>query len=163
MQSRTPGSLVIIIAVAACLVVGLVACGGSAGVTAPALQGQTLEGGTFDLSQSGGRATVVNFFASWCPSCVDEAADVVAFAKAHPEIQMVGVAVNDAEDDTRRFVDEYGVPFPVVMDPNGQAAAAWGVDGIPATFFLDGDGRQQGLVVGPMTREQFEEKLQSIR
>ena len=151
--------LVVLVALA----LGLVACGGSAGGAAPALQGTTVQGKTFDLTQTHGAPTVVNFFASWCPSCVAEAGDLVAFAAAHPDVRFVGVAVNDAKADVQRFAAEYRVPYTIVMDESGTIAGAWGVNGIPATFFVDRDGKQQASMVGAATRAQFEEKLKSIQ
>jgi thiol-disulfide isomerase/thioredoxin len=154
------------IAMAMAVVIALIvgACGGgSSGAGAPTLQGTTLQGEAFDLARSTGKPTVVNFFASWCPPCNSEAPDLVDFAAAHPEVRFVGVAVNDAQADTQVFVTTYGVHYTVVMDPDGQIARDWGAGGIPATFFLDEDGRQQASVVGAATRAQFEEKLQEAQ
>ncbi len=163
MLHRKRASRVVVAALAAVLALGLVACGGSAGGAAPALHGTTLQGETFGLSSPPGKPTVVNFFASWCSSCNAEAADLVDFAAAHPDVQFVGVAVTDEQAATQRFVTEYRVPYTVVMDPDGRVAGDWGVDGIPATFFIDKDGTQQGWMVGAATRAQFEEKLKSIQ
>jgi cytochrome c biogenesis protein CcmG, thiol:disulfide interchange protein DsbE len=162
MHHRTVVSLGSLAALAAILLLGLAACGGSAASTASSLQGTTLQGKPFALTQTTAKPTVVNFFASWCPSCNDEATDLVAFATAHPEVRFIGVAVNDGKADATRFVTQFRVPFTVVMDPDGQVAGDWGVDGIPATFFLDKDGRQQASIVGPASRAQFEERLKSI-
>lgn len=145
------------------LALGLAACGGSETSGATALKGTTLQGDTVDLALAGDKPTVVNFFASWCPPCNSEAGDLVKFAKAHPEVQIVGVAVNDAKADAEGFVSQYGLPYTVLMDPDGEIAGTWGVDGIPATFFLDKDGKQQASMVGAASLEQFEEKLKSVQ
>lgn len=128
----------------------------------PPLNGTTLQRATFDLSQTLGRPTVVNFFASWCPSCEKEAADLAAFAAAHPEITVVGVAIRDKRADVERFVAKHGIKYPVVLDKLSVDADAWGVIGIPATFFLDARGRTVTSMVGAATRDQFEEKLKSV-
>ena len=146
----------------------LAGCGSSAGASggsgsAQPLAGSTLDGGTFDLAAARGRPAVVNFFASWCGPCNQEAPEVVAFAKAHPEVQMVGVATNDKPFDTQGFVGKYGIAYPVVMDLDGSIGSAWGVTGIPTTFFIDKDGNVQDSIVGASTQAQFEAKLESIQ
>jgi cytochrome c biogenesis protein CcmG, thiol:disulfide interchange protein DsbE len=149
----------------------LAACGSTSGGSASSggsgaaqpLSGSTLNGGTFDLAAAKGKPTVVNFFASWCGPCNQEAPEVVAFAKAHPDVQMIGVATNDKPFDTQSFVSKYGIAYPVVMDLNGSIGSAWGVTGIPTTFFIDGSGTVQGSIVGASTQAQFEDKLTSIQ
>jgi len=129
----------------------------------PPLTGITLQRTEFDLRQTLGRPTVVSFFASWCPSCGEEAADLAAFAAAHPEISVVGVAINDRRADAERFVMRHGIAFPVVLDSGSAVASSWGVVGIPATFFLDGRGRTVTSHVGALTRDQFEDALKTAR
>jgi thiol-disulfide isomerase/thioredoxin len=165
MHHRALVSLLAVAALAAALL-GLVACGGSAGASAdsaPALQGKTLQGDAFDLASLKGKPTIVNFFASWCPPCNSEAPDLVAFAKAHPEVQFVGVATNDAASDTTGFVLKYHLPYTIVMDPNGAIAGAWGADAIPRTVFVDANGRVHDAIVGAASREQFEAGLKGIQ
>ena len=157
-------------ALAAALAMG--ACGGTAsadsgsfgsGGSSHALQGTTVNGDSFELTSGSGKPTVVNFFASWCGPCNNEAGDLAAFAAAHPDVQMVGVAVNDQQPDTLAFVTKYGLHYPVVMDPNGSIAADWGVSPIPHTFFVDKSGKVQTSIVGSATLAQFEQDLKSIQ
>ena len=125
------------------------------------LTGKTLDGQRYDLTAYRGRPVVINFFASWCPSCAKEAADLTDFAKEHPEVAFVGVDIQDKLVKGREWVMRYGVPFPVVFDREGTIASRYGVIGIPATFFLDGNGVERAHIVGPATRSGFEEKLQA--
>jgi thiol-disulfide isomerase/thioredoxin len=134
--------------------------GDGAGDTPP-LTGTTLDGATFDLADTKGKPTVINFFASWCPPCNDEAPDLVAFSEAHPEIEVVGVAVRDQRADTEAFVASYGLAYPVVFDPEGETWTTWGLSGIPTTFFLDADGAVTDTIVGAATRDQFEASLET--
>jgi cytochrome c biogenesis protein CcmG/thiol:disulfide interchange protein DsbE len=85
---------------------------------------------------------VVNFFASWCPPCRDEA-PLLNRLQRHLAGRgtIVGVAWNDLTDDTRAYVRRYGVSFPIVRDVEGDFAAAYGVKGMPETFVLDPRGR----------------------
>ncbi|HZL63419.1 MAG TPA: TlpA disulfide reductase family protein [Thermoleophilia bacterium] len=162
--AATVGAAAIVLVLAALAVVG---CGSSAGASsggsAQTLTGSTLKGGTFDLATVKGKPTVINFFASWCGPCNQEAPEVVAFAKAHPDVQVVGVATNDKPFDSQSFVSKYGITYPVVMDLDGSIGNAWGVTGIPTTFFIDSSANVQASIVGASTQAQFEDKLKSIQ
>jgi thiol-disulfide isomerase/thioredoxin len=130
---------------------------------AKALTGTTLGGQPFDLVELRGKPVVINFFASWCPPCNSEAPDLVAFSAAHPEAQVIGVAVNDERADTEAFVSKYGITYPVVFDPEGGSGNDWGVTGIPTTYFLDAQGNVQDTIVGAASREQFEASFETVQ
>jgi cytochrome c biogenesis protein CcmG/thiol:disulfide interchange protein DsbE len=85
---------------------------------------------------------VVNFFASWCDPCTEEAPLLNRLERRLAgRGTIVGVAWNDATEDTRAFVRKHGVRYPVVRDVDGDFAAAYGVKGMPETFVLDPRGR----------------------
>ena len=153
------------VVVAILLATGVAACGSSSGdnATAQPLSGATLNGIAFDLSSYRGKPVVVNFFASWCPPCNSEAPDLAAFARAHPEVGFVGVDVNDKQADAQAFVGKYGLPYPIVYDPNGTVGGVWKVDAIPATFFIDANGVVKGHIVGAADRATFEADLQKAK
>jgi len=164
MDAKRIISVVIIAAIAVTVVFVLVRDSGDDAATtggggSTPLAGETLDGEEFDLSDMSGQATVVNFFASWCPPCNEEAPELVAFAAAHPDVVVVGVATSDARDDAAGFVGKYGIGFPVVFDAAGELGAAWGIEYLPTTLFLDAEGREVERLVGGATQAQFEEKL----
>ena len=105
-----------------------------------------------DLLEIDAEVTIVNFFASWCLECRTEHADLVATANAWSErgVRMVQIAYEDRPKDSRAFLAELGTT-PVttyLTDVDSRAAIAFGVRGVPETFFIDADGVIQGKISG---------------
>lgn len=89
-----------------------------------------------------GGYVVVNFFASWCNPCAEEAPALSRLQRTlagHGTV--VGVAWNDAIDDTSAFVRRFSLRYPVLRDVDGTFAKAYGVQGMPETFVIDPHGR----------------------
>jgi thiol-disulfide isomerase/thioredoxin len=153
---------------AVCLVSALVplaGCGGSSGggsdpaVLAPGsreaaanLEVPALVGaGRIAVGAPNARPTVVNMWASWCGPCREEMPAVQRFASTHPDVRVIGVAVNDQIDDARAFAKEVGVRFPLGFDADHQVADAYAVSGLPTTVVLDRQGRLAATWPGPVT------------
>lgn len=105
------------------------------------------------LAEMQGEVVVVNFWASWCVACRAEHDDLVATAAAFEDkgVSFVGVVYQDRRDPAVAFLDElgWGDNYRYVIDPGSRAAIAFGVFGVPETFFIDRDG----VVVGKITGE----------
>ena len=96
----------------------------------------------------------MNFFASWCDPCVEEAPLLNRLQRRLAgRGTVVGVSWNDAIADAQAFVREYDVAFPVVRDVDGDFARAYGVNGLPETFVLDPQGRIVALRRSQLTAE----------
>lgn len=84
--------------------------------------------------------TLVNFFASWCVPCAEEAPTLTAL-KAEG-VRIVGIAWKDEPANTRNFLARYGNPYQTVLvDHDGRAAIDFGVTGVPETYLIDARGR----------------------
>ena len=104
------------------------------------------------LASLRGKAVVVNFWASWCLPCRDEAP---AFQAAWEEwrdagVVVLGVNAQDFSSDARSFVDRYGITYPNVHDGEGSILGDYGVTGFPETAFLDAEGRIVAFEQGPV-------------
>ncbi len=133
-------------------------------VDAPAFTLDRLDrGGQLALDDLKGKAVVVNFWASWCIPCRDEAPVLQKTYERYRDrgLVVLGVDVNDFKADARRFMKRYGITYPVAYDGKGSTVGQWGVRGFPETFFVDRTGtlvgeRIEGAVDIERNRETFE-------
>ena len=117
-------------------------------------------GRTIDISQFRGKPVVINFWATWCGPCWEEHPTLVANARQLGDsVQFVGVVFQDAEEKIQKFLDERGSAYPTLVDERGKTAIAYGVGGIPETFFLDRNGVIVAKFNGPMSTDALRENL----
>jgi thiol-disulfide isomerase/thioredoxin len=157
-----------LLALAAVLVVGVVAARDTGGARPVATgSGPRVElagtdpitGARVDLAQFAGKPVVVNVWASWCPGCNEEAADLAEFARNHPEAQVVGLDIRDTRDDARAFYRRWGWRHPSIFDPSGDLAQMLALQGLPSTFVLDREHRVVSRIVGATDLAGFEGAL----
>ncbi len=115
------------------------------------------------LEKFHGKPIILNFWASWCVSCREEARELEAFwKKHHSEVWVLGIAVQDQEEDAKRFAAQFGKTYPIGIDEDGRAAIDYGVSGVPETFLISRDGRIVHKEVGPVAAAQLESFLPKI-
>lgn len=131
--------------------------------TAMIFTGTTLDGEPFDLEEYRGKPVVVNFWASWCGYCEAEMGDLVEFAAAHPDVAVIGVAVNDDEQAARQAAADWGLTFPSVFDPDGAIFAEFDGQGLPTTIFFDADLVPVETAVGQTDLAGFEAGLEKAQ
>jgi DsbE subfamily thiol:disulfide oxidoreductase len=112
-----------------------------------------LEGGNFKLSNHKGKPVVVNFFASWCAPCSTESPVLNKVYRNYQSqgVVFVGVAVNDTESEALKFIEDNGLTFPAGLDATGEIKDAFGVYGMPTTYFIDADSLISYLHPGIVT------------
>ena len=115
----------------------------------------TLDGRTVSTAELRGKPVVLNFWASWCPSCVDEHAALLDASQRYgTSVQIVGVLYQDTPDRARTFEARYGEPsWPTLLDPNGSLAIDFGVSGPPESYVLDANGIVRYKQFGPLTQQ----------
>jgi cytochrome c biogenesis protein CcmG, thiol:disulfide interchange protein DsbE len=110
-------------------------------------------GGTpISLESLHGKPVVINFWATWCVPCFQEHAVLVDSARSLADVQFLGIVYEDEEARTGEFLRQRGTAYPSLMDKDGKTAIAYGVFGVPETFFIDRVGRIVEKVVGPLDR-----------
>ena len=93
------------------------------------------------LAELRGRPVVLNFWASWCVPCQDEAPILADAARRHPEVRVVGVDVQDLTDGAIAFLRRFHTPYGSVHDADSGIYDDYGLTGVPETFYLDAAGR----------------------
>lgn len=127
---------------------------------APELSGEDpITGKEVALADFLGKPVVINIWASWCPGCNDEAADLREFAADHPEAVLLGVDFQDTFSGARDFYERWDWEHPSIFDSSGSQTAALGLFGLPTTLFLDARHRIAARVVGATDRAGFERGL----
>ena len=114
--------------------------------------------GKVNLNELRGTPVVLNFWASWCDPCREEAPVLRRGAARWRDrgVLFLGLDMQDVTDDARAFLREFDLDFPQIRDPTNATARRWGVTGIPETFFISSGGEIVGHVRGTVTAEQLD-------
>jgi cytochrome c biogenesis protein CcmG/thiol:disulfide interchange protein DsbE len=118
---------------------------------------RALADGEVSLSELRGRPVVLNFWASWCTPCGREAPRLNASAEAHQgEVVFLGLDVKDFSGDARTFLRKHNVNYVSVRDGGSRSYDAYGLTGLPETYFLDRHGRVVVHKIGEIRRSELE-------
>jgi thiol-disulfide isomerase/thioredoxin len=130
---------------------------------APAVTGTTLTGAHVSLHAYAGKPVVLNFFASWCAPCRQEAPGLALLAhKYGSRVQLLGISIDDKRPGAIAFASHYHWSWPIVFEPNDDVAYSYGLYGKPTTVVLDQHGRiawQHAGKIGPRPVEQVLQAL----
>lgn len=128
------------------------------GEKAPGFTAATADGGSVSVGggAGGGKATMLVFFATWCPHCQKEAPVISELEQQYEGLRVVMVGI-DPEDDLEKvqeFADEYDIQSPAVYEPS--LGTEYGVSGYPTVYVLDGNDEVVGAHAGEAPREVYE-------
>jgi peroxiredoxin len=134
---------------------------------APEVSGELLDGTHFDVASHKGEVVVLNFWASWCAPCRDEAPELEAAYQATRAggVTFIGVDGRDTKDAARQFVEGHGLTYPSLFDPAGKVAMSFTKvppSVLPSTLVLDREGRIAAVYRQPVFRDDLASFLRQL-
>lgn len=134
------------------------------GSLAPDFILNSLNGKQIQLSSfRGQKATVINFWATWCPPCREEMPlfdDVYLSNK--DKIEILGINLQESKTAINDFLEEIPVTYPLLLDPNREVKELYNVFTQPVTYFIDKDGIIADKKFGPLTEREIEDKFAKL-
>ena len=123
-----------------------------------------LDGNNFQLADHKGKPIFINFFASWCLPCKDEMPAIEKIASAYQPkgVVFLAISTDDTESSAKEFVKKYGVTIPVGIDKSTDIQKAYGLYGIPTTYFIDKQGMVNYFHSGTVTEELMQHELDKL-
>ncbi|MFC1944282.1 TlpA family protein disulfide reductase [Chloroflexota bacterium] len=121
---------------------------------APDFALRTLDGEIVRLSELRGQPVLINFWATWCPSCRMEMPHLqAAFEELAGEVYIVAINVGESEEKVRRYVEDNGLSFTVLTDPDKQVGDRYNIRYYPTTFLVDNEGVIREIRIGAFPNE----------
>ncbi len=151
----------------ALLAFGLVAKGGpsiAVGEEAPAASVERLGGdGEASIADHQGKWVLLNFWASWCEPCRDEAPAIEDFANENSrDLVVIGMNSRDLTPDAEKFAREYGLSYELLHDGDGEQMDSYNVKGLPESFLIDPDGEIALIYRGPVDAEVLRQSFEPL-
>ncbi len=138
------------------------ASGYQVGDRAPDFSLKTPEGRSISLADLEGRPAIINFWASWCPFCVDEMPLLERVARENGA-QLVFINLQESSEAAVKFAEKLEINSPILLDPEAKAKRDYNVFTQPVTYFLDSNGIIRERKFGPLTEEELLQKLGSLK
>lgn len=132
---------------------------------APQFEFTTFDGQTGSLEALRGQVVVINFWASWCVPCEDEAPDLqAAWEKYEPtgQVTFLGIAYADNGPKSLEFLERYGITYMNAPDLGTRISALYNIQGVPETFIIDQDGNVAQFFYAGVTEEQLSSVIDEL-
>lgn len=139
------------------------------GKAAPDFELSKLDGTKVKLSDLKGKKVILNFWATWCGPCQREMPDMQEFySKYQNDVEILAVNYTASEgsegkEKVRRFAEEKGVTFPILLDTDIKVTTTYKVITIPTSYFVDTKGVIQDKFIGPMTVNEMEKRVANLK
>ena len=133
------------------------------GAAAQGFEFKDMQGQSQRLSDYRGKWVLVNFWATWCPPCLEEIPDLIALHEAHKntDLVVIGVALDSDKDSVVEFVAKKHVSYPIVYGDYKMATQVGEVEALPTSFLYDPAGKLVSYQEGVVTRASVESYIKS--
>ena len=124
----------------------------------------SFEGETITLSELRGQVVVINFWASWCPPCREEAAYLEATWRKYQDqgVIFIGVDYVDTEKEALAYMEEFDITYFNGPDLGTRISHDYRMDGVPETYYVAKNGELRGVKVGPLAAPELDEKIEQL-
>ena len=123
----------------------------------------SLAGDSLKLIGFRGKPVFINFWATWCAPCLLEMPNIQKYYKKYPsQFEVLAVNAGETERTVQRFVDDLGVSFKILLDPDGKVQELYRIKGYPTTYVVDKDGIIRFQHIGSLSEKQIEEYLEAV-
>ncbi len=131
---------------------------------APPFSIPLFSGGTFSLEEQRGQVVVVNFWASWCVPCRQEAPVLENTWRKYKDrgVVFVGVDYVDSESEALKFIQEFSVTYPNGIDIGTETSRKYHIQGVPESYFVGKDGQLYGNHIGPIDAPTLSAKIEEL-
>jgi peroxiredoxin len=128
---------------------------------APDLSLNDLAGEVVSISDLRQNIVLINNWATWCPPCKAEMPTLLKYYNQHVDqgFTLIGIEAGDSLEEVSTFVNQYGINFPILLDPNNKSLIAFHNDNLPSSYVIDHDGNVILAWTGPINRDMLEKYL----
>lgn len=124
----------------------------------------SFDGETITLSELRGKVVIINFWASWCPPCREEAPYLEATWRKYQDqgVVFIGVDYADTESKALAYIDEFDITYFNGPDIGTRISYAYNMQGVPETFYVAKNGELRGVKVGPLAPPELDQKIEEL-
>lgn len=124
----------------------------------------SFEGETITLSDLRGQVVIINFWASWCPPCREEASYLETTWRKYQEqgVVFIGVDYADTEKEALAYIEEFGITYFNGPDLGTRISHDYRMDGVPETYYVAKNGELRGVKIGPLAPPELDEKIEEL-
>ena len=124
----------------------------------------SFDGKTITLSELRGQVVIINFWASWCPPCREEAAYLEATWRKYrdQDVVFIGIDYVDTETEALAYIKEFDITYLNGADLGTRISQAYRMDGVPETYYVAKNGELRGMKIGPLSPPELDEKIEAL-
>jgi cytochrome c biogenesis protein CcmG/thiol:disulfide interchange protein DsbE len=124
----------------------------------------SFDGETLTLSELRGQVVIINFWASWCPPCREEAPYLEATWRKYQDkgVVFIGVDYVDTDRAALAYIEEFDITYFNGHDVGTRISQAYRMDGVPETYFVAKNGELRGVKVGPLAPPELDQRIEEL-